>query len=99
MFSRLGAIKQEPIKTEVEEHGQIFVQLDFYQLETGFDYSIKAKISHQIFSRYPHPTGNQFSSIADARKHAFNELKKFCINNKLKKQFNYCNAIQPELFD
>lgn len=99
MFSRLGAIKQEPIKTEIEEHGQIFIQLDFYKLDPGYDYSIKAKISHQVFTRYPHPASKQFPTIADARKHAFNELKQFCINNKLKKQFNCCLAIQPELFD
>lgn len=99
MFSRLGAIQVKPFKTEIEEHGQIFIQLDFFKLDNGYDYSIKAKISSQVFSRYPHPAGKLFNSIAEARHQAYLLLEEFCKNNKLKKQFNACMSIQPELFD
>lgn len=98
-FSRFGAIKQDPVQTENEEHGKIKIQLDFYKIDSGFDYAIKAVIQNQVFTRYPHPAGTLFDSIYEARKDAYKQLENFCNNNKLKKQFNACLAVQPELFD
>lgn len=99
MFTTHGAISNKPIKSEIENHGKIFIRINFYSINDLYNFSIEANIDHHVFAKYPHPNDKLYNSIIEARQAASALLQSFCINNKLKKQYNHCISTQPDLFD
>ncbi len=100
-FSRNGTIMAAPKETIEESHGKNTVWIDLYQLDSVFLYGIRAKFGRRAWAKCPHPEDATFLTITEAKKAARADLKKWCFDNRLKKQFFEFDIIsckQLELF-
>lgn len=101
-FSPNGRILIKPFKVEKNTSGNDSVIISYYTYAGVYTYSIQAQMQKRIFAKHPHPHDEIFLSIAECNTSAFEALKIWCDQNRLKKCFNRLVppiTMQLSLFD
>jgi hypothetical protein len=96
-----GNIKKEPLKVLEETHGQDFIKIFVYQIETGFFFGYQLKLKKLIIQKQANIKDTPLEGEGPAIKAARKELTDLASENRLIKTFIMFDTIcynQPELF-
>lgn len=87
VFSPNGRILLKPFKVEKNSSGNDSVIISYYQFDGVYTYSVQAQMQKRIFAKHPHPQDAVFDSLSECNSAAYDDLKKWTDENRLKKCF------------